>query len=422
MPQQPLVETTEAPKAAGDIRTAIGGRLQGKRIGMVVFSPYPDDPRPRRAVDALLAEGASIDLICEGDGKAPSTESIGSLNVTRVPIKHWRGGALSYAYQYSAFIALSSAILAWRTLRNRYDLVYVHNMPDILVASALFPKLFGAKVILDQHDPMPELMTTIFGLNDSSPVVRVIRWLERWSLARADLVITVNVACKRLFSERGCSPEKIGVVMNSPDERIFSYRAVNSYPATSLDTQRPFVIMYHGSIVERNGLDLAIEALALASKSLPSAVLRIYGRKTPFLDQVLERAKFLGIQDRVHYLGPKKLEELVSEIETCDIGVIPNQRNAFTDINTPTRIFEYLALGKPVIAPSTPGIQDYFDAQSLYFFASGNAADLAQRMELSLSNAKQAKEIAVRGQQIYQRHTWQQERNTLIDLVHGLLE
>ncbi len=56
----------------------------------------------------------------------------------------------------------------------------------------------------------------------------------------------------------------------------------------------------------------------------------------------------LGIEKHVQYLGARQLEDLVPEIDVCDVGVIPNQRNAFTDINTPTRIFEYLASGKPV--------------------------------------------------------------------------
>ena len=55
-------------------------------------------------------------------------------------------------------------------------------------------------MILDQHDPMPELMTTIFSLAKESLSVRLIQRLEKWSIARANLVITVNVACKRLFS------------------------------------------------------------------------------------------------------------------------------------------------------------------------------------------------------------------------------
>ena len=158
-------------------------QLAGKRAGMVVFSLYPADPRPRRAAEALLKEGMRVDLICEGDAKSPKRETLDGLEIIRIPIQHRRGGILSYAYQYCAFILMSAAVLAWRSLRGRYDLVYVHNMPDILVLSALVPKLFGARVILDQHDPMPELMRTIFNLEETSFGVRVIRRLERWSIA-----------------------------------------------------------------------------------------------------------------------------------------------------------------------------------------------------------------------------------------------
>lgn len=389
---------------------------------MVVFSSYPADPRPRRAAEALLKEGMHLDLICEGDPNLPKREDLGGLEVFRVPIAHHRGGKFSYAYQYSAFIFMSAGILAWRSLWRRYDLIYVHNMPDILVLSALLPKALGAKVILDQHDPMPELMMTIFNLDENSLGVRVIRTLEKWSIACANLVITVNVACSRLFAARSCSPEKIGIVMNSPDGEIFPYRAARSYPATEGASGKPFVIMYHGSLVERNGLDLAVDAFAHVRKSVPSAELRIYGRSTPYLEQVLEKARSMGLESSVRYLGPKRLEELVREIELCDVGVIPNQRNQFTDINTPTRIFEYLALGKPVIAPRTPGIQDYFDPESLLFFEAGNAFELAGKIEYVYSHSRQAIETAARGQQVYLAHTWDEERRTLVKLVGGLLD
>jgi glycosyltransferase involved in cell wall biosynthesis len=394
--------------------------LAGKRVGMVMFSLYPADPRPRRAAEALLKEGMHIDLICEGEEKSPEQEILGSLKITRIPIKHRRGGGLSYAYQYFAFILISAVILAWRSLRARYDLVYVHNMPDILVLSALLPKLFGAKVVLDQHDPMPELMTTIFGMDEKSLGVRVIRYLEKWSIARADLVITVNVACKRIFSERSCDADKIGIVMNSPDGEIFPYRAARSYPVRNLG--EPFVIMYHGSLVERNGLDLAVDALARVQKTLPMAELRVYGRSTPYLEQVMDKVRSLGLENNVSYLGAKKLEDLVREIEDCDVGVIPNQRNTFTDINTPTRIFEYLALGKPVIAPRTLGIQDYFDPDSLLFFESGDSEGLAKKIEYAASHPGQAIAIAERGQKVYLAHSWQQERETLVGLIGGLIK
>jgi len=411
--------TVEAPQLAAPV-LAPSVRLAGKRTAMVVFSHYPADPRPRRAAEALLKEGMQIDLICEGDEKQPKSEVLDQLRIKRIPIKHRRGSALSYAYQYFAFIFVSAAILAWRTLRRRYDLVYVHNMPDILVMCAFVPKLFGAKVILDQHDPMPELMRTIFGMEENSFAVRVIRRLEKWSIARANLVITVNVACKRIFSERSCRADKIGVVMNAPDGDIFPFRVARSYPLRR--SGEPIVLMYHGSLVERNGLELAVNALALIHESIPTAELRVYGRSTPYLEQVMDKARSLGLEGKVRYLGSRTLEQLVPEIEACDVGVIPNQRNTFTDINTPTRIFEYLALGKPVIAPSTQGIQDYFDPESLLYFESGNAPDLAQKMLYAATHPAEARDLAMRGQQVYRAHSWQQERETLVGLVAGLLK
>jgi glycosyltransferase involved in cell wall biosynthesis len=399
--------------------TSNASNLAGKRIGMVMFSFYPWDPRPRRIADTLIKAGASIELICLEDEKSPKRAMENGLDVTRLGIEHNRGGKLNYAYQYSAFIFLSSLILAWRSLKKRYDLIYVHNMPDVLVACGIIPKLFGAKVILDQHDPMPELMTTIYGLGENSSSVRIIKMLEKWSMARATKVLTVNVACKKIFGARSCALDKVGVVMNAPDPKIFPFRAARTYPVET-SPNKPFVIMYHGSLVERNGVDLAVKSLVRVRKNVPNAELKIYGKQNAFIDQVMEDAKKLGLADCVKFLGPRKLEELINEIQLCDVGVIPNQRNAFTDINTPTRIFEYLALGKPVIAPNTPGIVDYFTPESLFFFESGNADQLAQQIEYVAANPREAVDVAERGQEIYKAHTWDEEKKTLLDVIGGL--
>lgn len=408
------------PTVSADRSPKLETVLRGKRVGMVVFSSYPADPRPRRAAEALVKQGLCVELICEADESLPNVEHVGGVNVRRIPIKHYRGGKLSYAYQYSAFILLSAIILAWRSIRRRYDIIYVHNMPDVLVFCALLPKALGAKVILDQHDPMPELMKAIFNLEENSLEVRIIRRLEKLSIAFADLVITPNLACKRVFAGRSCRAEKIGVVMNSPDGEIFPYRSARSYPVSQRTSGKPFVVMYHGSLVERNGLDLAVDALARLPDSVPDAELRVYGHMTPFLQQVMEGACTQGLERKIHYLGPRSLEELVREIEKCDVGVIPNQRNAFTDINTPTRIFEYLAMGKPVIAPRTIGIQDYFGPESLIFFESGNSEDLAEKLTYVYAHPNEIIRIVEEGQQVYLQHSWNEERQALVNLVAGL--
>jgi glycosyltransferase involved in cell wall biosynthesis len=249
----------------------------------------------------------------------------------------------------------------------------------------------------------------------------MLKQLERWSIQRADLALTVNLACKRLFVSRSCRPEKIQVVMNSPDEGIFGFRPADSESVARRTAGRPFVIMYHGSLVERNGLDLAVKALAQVRESGANVELRIYGPETPFLARVMESVRAEGLITAVRYLGPKRLEDIVDAIEECDVGIIPNRRSIFAELNTPTRIFEYLAVGKPVIAPRAAGILDYFDEDSLILFELGDAKDLAQRIEYVLADPRKADETVRRGQEVYRAHAWRQEREVLVRLVDELL-
>jgi glycosyltransferase involved in cell wall biosynthesis len=395
--------------------------LKGKRVGIVVLSAYPFDPRPRRTADALVRQGMIVDYICVTDGKAPRHEKTNGIKVFRVPINHQRGGKFGYAYQYSAFILASAAILAARSLRRRYDLIYINNMPDILVLSALLPRIFGAKVILDLHDPMPELMMTIFDKNPGSNSVKLLKFLEKWSAARADQVLVPNAACRRLLAVRSCPEEKVAVIMNSPDESIFPFRPACARQALNRKSTKPIVAMYHGTLVERNGLNVAVEAFACLRMKLPTAQLHIYGRATPFLERVMHSVRQRGLQQNVLYFGEKPLEQIVGAIDACDVGVIPNRSNAFTSVNTPTRIFEYLARGKPVIAPRTAGIQDYFDENSLLFFEAGNAGELAQKIEFVASHPGETLTITERGQQVYKAHVWKQEERGLVSLVRELL-
>jgi glycosyltransferase involved in cell wall biosynthesis len=295
-----------------------------------------------------------------------------------VPLKRRRRGALSYAWQYAAFIAVTFTYLTLRSFRRRYDFVHVHNMPDFLVFSAVVPKLLGAKIVLDLHDPMPELMEAIFNLSLDTWKVRVLKQLEKRSIAFADSVLTVSRTFKDLFSSRSCSPEKVTVVLNSPDERIFRFHEPQVRNGNGSNGQSPFIVLYHGSLVRRNGLDLAVDALEIARKDIPLARLLICGKRTAFLDEVMESVEKRGLTPAVEYLGGKDLEGIVQAIQRCDVGVIPNHRNLFTELNTPTRILECLALGKPVIAPRARGIQDYFEDEDLIYFELGNSRDLAE--------------------------------------------
>jgi glycosyltransferase involved in cell wall biosynthesis len=398
-------------------------QLSGKRVAVVLYSSYPADPRPRRAAEALIEEGASVEVICLMESEEEEAhECFNGVQVTRIPLRRRRGGKFCYARQYASFIFLAGIILTRRAIERRYDLVHVHNMPDVLVLSALVPKLLGAKVILDLHDPMPELMMTIFGLLENSSSVWLLKSLEKWSVRFADAVLTANKACKNVFAERGCPLEKISVVMNSPDESIFEHREPSVRRLDGSDLSRPFVIMYHGSLVERHGLDLAVLALGKIKQSIPGAELRIYGPNTSFLERVLDSVRQTNLGPAVRYLGLKKLEEVVEAIRDCDVGIIPNRRSAFTVLNTPTRIFEFLSQGKPVVAPRSQGILDYFNPQELVLFELGDADDLATKIKYVFEHPGEIAEMVERGQEAYRTYEWSRERLRFVSIVSGLLK
>jgi glycosyltransferase involved in cell wall biosynthesis len=397
--------------------------LRGKRVAVVTFSHYPSDPRPRRAAEALAQQGMDVEVI--SIKQRPDEEGTGVFNgvrISRVPLKKSRGGKLAYISQYGSFIIAAFFVLAFRSLKRRYSLVHVHNMPDILVFSALIPKLLGAKVLLDLHDPMPELMQTIFNFGENSRAVRVLKTLEKMSTGFADGVLVVNQACLRIISGRSCPVEKIQVVMNAPDERIFREQApIVNGKALRRAQSKDFVIMYHGSLVERHGLDLGVKALERIKPLAPGAELRVYGQSTPFLERVMNSVKGTELGESVKYMGPASLEKIAEAITECDIGIIPNRRSIFTEINTPTRIFEYLSQGKPVIAPRVPGIQDYFGNDDLLFFELGNADDLAGKLELAFKNRADLGKVVQRGQEVYSNHRWSAEKRRLVNLVDGLV-
>ena len=208
--------------------------------------------------------------------------------------------------------------------------------------------------------------------------------------------------------------------MNSPNEKYFPFRPAALALANG-KSGGDFTIMYHGSLLHRNGFDLAVQALETVRKSISGVTLVVCGERTPFFDSVMDTVGQNGLQGAIKYLGMKTREEIAEIIDDCDLGIIPNHRNIFTEMNTPTRIFEYLSRGKPVVTPRARGIQDYFGDRDLVYFELGDASDLARKIEYVHSHPDEVKETVVRGQRIYMSHRWSQESLGFVDTVASLL-
>jgi len=179
-------------------------------------------------------------------------------------------------------------------------------------------------------------------------------------------------------------------------------------------------LMFHGTLVERHGLATSLEALSRLRKDVASLMFEVYG-EGDFAGRFLELIEEKDLSEVVHYHGHVSIEEIVRSIPHVDIGLIPNDRSPFTEINLPTRIFEYLCLGKPVVAPRTEGILDYFDDDSLQFFEPGDVESLRHAILEIHSDPQRRDTVLDRGRDVYSKYRWEKERKRFLDIVMNLL-
>jgi len=179
----------------------------------------------------------------------------------------------NYVFEYGVSFLLFTIRLLALFARNRYQIIHVHNMPDFLIFTALVPKLFGAKLILDIHDPMPEFYLSKYAEpHREGCLLRFLRWQEKVSCQLADEIITANANFKENLIKRGIPAGKITVVMNVPNPNIFK-RDVRTYEKQG----KRFTLLYPGTVAPRYGLEMAIRALPELAKKIPHIRLVIAG-------------------------------------------------------------------------------------------------------------------------------------------------
>lgn len=396
------------------------GVLNLIRVAEVTFSGFPSDPRPRRETEALRDAGMEIDMYCLKSESFSEEENYQNIRVKRLGIEKKRVGKARYILQYAQFILTMFFLLGYNQLKRGYKIIHIHNMPDALVFSALIPKVFGTKIILDLHDPMPEMFATKFSLEESHIAIKLLILLERLSIKFSDIVLTPNISFKNKFISRGCPPSKIHIIMNSPQEEIF-HRNGEEYNSEVNKDSSKYVIMYHGSVVERHGLDDALKAMVLLRDKIPGLEFRVFG-PGEYTEKFLQLVKELNLNDIVNYIGKVPLERIANEIPKIDLGLIPNKLNPFTNINFPTRIFEYLCLNKPVIVPSTVGIKDYFNDDSIFFFEPNNPKSLSETILKIYTNPELSQNTTKKGVEIYKKFKWKIQKMELVQIVENLVK
>ena len=329
---------------------------------MIAYTHYTSDPRVRREAEALAERGDHVTCWCLEEDRAPDPGDLRGVQLRTVRIPRYRGGrASAYVRSYTRFFALAGLQMARDHVAEAFDVVHVHTMPDFMVFTALPQRLLGAKVVLDMHDLMPDLYAVKFGLSRTGRAVQALRAVQGLSASFADAVICVHQPQYELLLRDGVPARKLAIVMNAADPRLFPPR--KKQPRVSDD--QPIRVVYHGTVLHRYGVDLAVQALAEARKTEPRLKLTILG-DGDFMPEVRRLAESLDLGPDALELseGRVPLTEVAQAIRSAHIGIIPN-RDDQEDSVLPTKLLEYVAVGIPAIATATRCITRYFDASQL---------------------------------------------------------
>ncbi|KPJ81787.1 MAG: glycosyltransferase [Gammaproteobacteria bacterium SG8_30] len=386
-------------------------------ILMVAYTNYLRDPRVRREAEALVGGGHRVTFLASRQPGEPSREVVQGVEVRKLPgIAHSKTSAAGYVVDYALFFAMCFAHMLLRPLR--YDLVHVNNMPDFLALTAAVPRIFGRPVIHDVHDLMPELYQEKFGTTEDSLLVRMLKAQERLAGRFASAVLTVEDRLRDILDGRGVPRAKVHVLMNLPDDRIFAPRD----PMPPKGPGARFVVVYHGTLARRLGLDVALRAVAKIRDRIPSIELRIIGAGEE-REALIALRNELELDDSVTFSdGFVPVERIPAMIRDADVGLIPLRISGGTDIMLPTKLLEYVTVGIPCIAPRTGTICRYFDEDMLQFFEAENADSLgAAIVEMYRDPARRARLAQQATERFGRTYTWSRHKQVYTTLVERLL-
>lgn len=386
-------------------------------IAMIAYTCYSTDSRVKREAESLVDAGHNVDFIALRRPNEPNIELINGVKIYHIDQERYRGNSnIKYILAYLSFFIKSLLKILLLHMNKHYKLIHINNMPDFMVFTALIPKLSGTKIILDVHDTMPELFSTKFHLQNNHWLIRFLKFQELFSAKFVDTVIAVHQLQKELLIKHGVPKEKIEIVMNVADSKIF-------YPCNKKinEDRNKFSLVYHGTVARRHGCDIMIKAIDIVKDNIPNIRLNIYGEGDA-LNYVKKLSNDLGLSNYIYFSnGFIPLNKLPKFLSKADIGIVPIRRNTCTDYMLPVKLLEYVTMKIPVIAARTKTIKYYFDSSQIRYFEPENENSLAEAILDMYNNPSKRKSYAENANKFEKKYNWEQQKRIYANLVKRLI-
>lgn len=324
----------------------------------------------------LLAQGHQVDILTYGIGEPPP-----GLNARLFRARGPHFGRSVRAGPSGRKIWLDVLLftsLIGRLCRERYDALYAHEEAALLARIA--GALFRIPYVYDMHSSLP-LQITDWKFSQSRSVVALFRWVERVCVRGACAVVAISPAVAR--AARTAWPaarcieltnyfELDGAADTSDGDAIRIRHQIAAHEK---------LIVYTGSFVALQALDLLLEAFPRVLAAVPTARLLLVGGAEPELSELRALAQRLGVADQVLFEPLRPQEEIPAYLAAADVLVSPRVQG----INPPGKLLSYLASGRPVVATDTL-VHNQFLTRECALLTRPDAVGLADGLTLALTD------------------------------------
>jgi len=320
-----------------------------------------------KSLSKMGGEKISIDVLTTMPNKfksyeveTKSYEEKGNVKIWRIDVPPHQTGFTDRMWTYKSYYFGVWDII--KKNKTKYDIVYAST-------SRLFTGYLGAKIskkmdskfYLDVRDIFVDTIKDVI----SNPIIRnaalpVFKFVETYTLKSVDHLNIVSGGFEEYFKKY--SPKSMSIITNGIDDEFLNY----SFEKKESNSNGKKIITYAGNMGEGQGLDKIIPQIA--SKTQDKYIFRLIGGGGT-KDRLVEQVEAMGLSN-VEFIDPVNREKLLEYYRETDFLFLHlNDYPAFEKV-LPSKIFEYAATGKPIIA-GVPGyskqfLQDYVDNVILF--------------------------------------------------------